>query len=102
MRLGTPNKEEIEKMSHEERAHIKNLKVGRVGCGKIIFSEVDSNNFPLGKIIDNIVKTEICRATVYGDDTPIPKPSRGNGLNVPREFLAARQRRASPHIREAR
>ena len=78
-----PSKEEIEKMSREDRAHIKNLTVGRVGCGKIVFSEVDLNNFPLGKIIDNVVKIEIRRATVYGDDTPIPKPPCGNGLNVP-------------------
>ena len=78
-----PSIEKIEKMSREERAHIKNLTIGRVGCGQIVFSEVDLNNFPLDKILDNIVKIDIRRATVYGDDTPIAKPSPGNGLNVP-------------------
>lgn len=78
-----PSMEKIEKMAREERAHIKNLTIGRVGCGQIVFSEVDLNNFPLNKILDNIVKIDIRRATVYGDDTPITKPSPGNGLNVP-------------------
>ena len=78
-----PNIDKIEKMSREERSHIKNLTIGRVGCGQIVFSEVDLNNFPLNKILDNIVKIDIRRATVYGDDTPITKPSPGSGLNVP-------------------
>jgi nuclear pore complex protein Nup98-Nup96 len=78
-----PSIEKIEKMSREERSHIKNLTIGRIGCGQIVFSEVDLNNFPLNKILDNIVKIDIRRATVYGDDTPITKPSPGSGLNVP-------------------
>jgi len=81
-----PDLSELKKLSRSQLANIKNFQVGRKGVGEIHFGDVDLSQVPLDKIIGDIVKLDVRRATVYGDDTTVPKPSVGSGLNVPSEI----------------
>lgn len=78
-----PTLAELQKMTKTQLAQVKDFRVGRIGVGEIQFGNVDLSKVPLEKIIGDIVVLEVRRATVYGDDTTVPKPSVGDGLNVP-------------------
>jgi nuclear pore complex protein Nup98-Nup96 len=78
-----PSQEEIEKLPRDKRK-IKNFMVGREGCGKITFSEVDLATVPLDRIFGDIVQIELRQASVYTDNST--KPPVGKGLNVPSEI----------------
>lgn len=78
-----PTLSELQKMSKSQLAHVKDFRVGRIGVGEIQFGNVDLTKVPLDKIIGDIVVLDVRRATVYGDDTTVPKPNVGIGLNVP-------------------
>ncbi|KAE9983994.1 hypothetical protein EG327_005270 [Venturia inaequalis] len=78
-----PTLEQIVRMSRDEKANVKNLTVGRDGCGKIVFSKVNLHEVPVQDILGKIVKIQTRQATVYGDETVAKKPPRGQGLNVP-------------------
>ncbi|KAL9124733.1 MAG: hypothetical protein Q9217_005970 [Psora testacea] len=78
----TPSKDEIQKMSKEQRRQLPDFKVGRTGCGKVEFNEpVDLTNINLDDIYDNLVVIELRSLTVYPDQSR--KPALGKGLNVP-------------------
>ena len=78
----SPSKNEIQKMTKEQRRQLSGFKVGRVGCGKVEFGEpVDVSNINLDEIYDNIVVIELRSLSVYPDQAK--KPALGKGLNVP-------------------
>ncbi|KAL9103589.1 MAG: hypothetical protein Q9163_001391 [Psora crenata] len=78
----TPSKNEIQKMTKEQRRHVSGFQVGRVGCGKVEFNEpVDLTNINLEDIYGNLVVIELRSLTVYPDQSK--KPALGKGLNVP-------------------
>lgn len=83
----SPDLSELRKMSKSQLARVKDFRVGRQGVGEIRFGDVDLSQVPLEKIIGDIVVLDVRRATVYGDDTSIPKPSVGTALNVPSEIM---------------
>ncbi|KAG8531067.1 uncharacterized protein KY384_004424 [Bacidia gigantensis] len=77
-----PTKEQIQKMSKEQRSEISGFVVGRQGCGKVEFNKpVDLSNINLNDIFDNIVVIVVRTLTVYPETTQ--KPPLGKGLNVP-------------------
>ena len=78
----TPSKNEIQKMTKEQRRQLSGFKVGRIGCGKVEFNEpVDVTNINLDDIYDNIAVINLRSLTVYPDQSK--KPALGKGLNVP-------------------
>ena len=77
-----PSREELDKMSHDQKSHVKDFEIGREGCGHVIFDPpVNLTNVPLGEIYDNIAVITLRSLTIYPDSTK--KPQRGKGLNVP-------------------
>ncbi|OCL13785.1 hypothetical protein AOQ84DRAFT_224189, partial [Glonium stellatum] len=79
-----PSLEELRKMTPQQLKKVSGFIVGREGVGKIEFQpDVDLSNIPLDRIMDGIVSLTVRSATAYGSDTPVPKPPRGKGLNVP-------------------
>ena len=76
-----PSRAEIARTSPEQRARVEGFKVGREGCGFVVFNKpVDLNQVPVEKIIGEIVVIDVRSCTVY--PTNITKPGRGTGLNV--------------------
>jgi nuclear pore complex protein Nup98-Nup96 len=78
-----PSAEELKKMPLDKLKKLENFVVGRNGVGQIEFSCVDLSDTPIDRICDNIVVLKMRSATVYGDNSPVPKPPVGKGLNVP-------------------
>lgn len=77
-----PTKEQIQKLSKEDRQHLKGFSVGRYGCGKVEFNQpVDINSVNLNDIYETVVLIVVRSVTVYPDGAR--KPPRGKGLNVP-------------------
>ena len=77
-----PSREELDRMSQEQKSRVKNFEIGREGCGHVIFDPpVDLTNVPLDEIFDNIAVITLRSLTVYADSSK--KPPRGKGLNVP-------------------
>ena len=77
-----PSRQELDKMSPEQKSHVKDFEIGREGCGHVIFDPpVNLNNVPLDEIYDNIAVITLRSLTIYPDSTK--KPQRGKGLNVP-------------------
>ena len=77
-----PLRSELAKMSKKQREHIVDFKVGREGCGFVVFNKpVDLNQIPLDDIFDKIVVITIRSLTCYPET--ISKPPQGFGLNVP-------------------
>ncbi|APA08019.1 hypothetical protein sscle_03g027890 [Sclerotinia sclerotiorum 1980 UF-70] len=80
----TPTREEIEKMTRQERQRVSGFTVGREGVGQIDFdTRVNLDGINLDDIFNKIVILEPRRAEVYPDDPSIQKPQAGHGLNVP-------------------
>ena len=72
-----PSSAEIMRMSCEQRAQVEGFKVGREGCGYVVFDRpVDLNQVPVEKIIGEIVVIEVRSCTVY--PTNITKPRTWN------------------------
>lgn len=79
-----PSLEELRNMTPQQLKKVSGFAVGREGVGKIEFKpDVDLSNIPIDRIMDGIVSLTVRSATAYGSDTPVPKPPRGKGLNVP-------------------
>lgn len=77
-----PSREELDKMSHEQKSQVKDFEIGREGCGHVIFDQpVNLNNVPLDEIYDGIAVITLRSLTIYADSSK--KPQRGKGLNVP-------------------
>ena len=77
-----PSRSEIAKMSKQQREQYMDFKVGREGCGFVVFNKpVDLNQIPLGDIFDKIVVITVRSLTCYPET--ISKPAQGFGLNVP-------------------
>ncbi|GAB7353807.1 hypothetical protein MBLNU459_g4186t1 [Dothideomycetes sp. NU459] len=76
-----PTMNELRNFSREQMKKVSGFTVGRVGVGKIEFSDVDLTDVPMHDLLGGIVKFEIRSATVYesGNNTP----PMGKGLNVP-------------------
>ena len=77
----SPSMQELRDMSREQLKKVSPFTVGRVGIGKIEFSEVNLNTVPLDDVMGQIVKLNIRSATVY--ETGVNTPPEGKGLNVP-------------------
>jgi nuclear pore complex protein Nup98-Nup96 len=77
-----PSIAEIQAMRREDRANVRNFTVSREGMGSITFSKADLTTVPLADICGKIVQLDMRRATVYGDNSPVPTPPQGQGLNV--------------------
>ena len=82
-----PTIEEIRNMSASEAKDYKDFKVGCKNSGEITFSRVDLKSIPLDKLFGDIVYFETRKVSVYGETTTIPKPPRGQGLNVPSTII---------------
>jgi nuclear pore complex protein Nup98-Nup96 len=78
-----PTIDEIRAMSRSEQSNVKDFKVGCKNSGEITFSKVDFSQVPLDKLFGDIVDFETRKVSVYGEKTTVPKPPRGQGLNVP-------------------
>jgi nuclear pore complex protein Nup98-Nup96 len=78
-----PNVDQLKAMSREQRANLIDFKVGRYGCGSIVFHKVDLTNTPIEQIAGGIVVFITRQATVYPRGSPQKKPAVGSGLNVP-------------------
>lgn len=77
-----PSRQELERMSADERKHVSGFSVGREGCGYVTFDHpVDLSLAPLDDIFEKLVVIEIRSLTVYPESSL--KPSLGQGLNVP-------------------
>lgn len=77
-----PSRQELERMSSEERKHVSGFSVGREGCGYVSFDHpVDLSLAPLDDIFEKLIVIEIRSLTVYPESSW--KPSLGQGLNVP-------------------
>lgn len=77
-----PSRQELERMSSDERKHVSGFSVGREGCGYVTFDHpVDLSLAPLDDIFEKLVVIEIRSLTVYPESSW--KPSLGQGLNVP-------------------
>ncbi|KAI4245015.1 MAG: hypothetical protein LQ352_006645, partial [Teloschistes flavicans] len=77
-----PSREELARMSYEQKKKVTNFCIGRQGCGYVVFDvPVNLNDVPLHDIFGGIAKIEVRSLTIYSvADT---KPPRGKGLNVP-------------------
>jgi nuclear pore complex protein Nup98-Nup96 len=84
-----PTIDEIRALPRNEQTNFKDFKVGCKNSGEITFSRVDFTTIALEKILGDIVKFETRKVSVYGDDTSIPKPPVGQGLNVPSTIILA-------------
>lgn len=81
-----PSKQEIAKMSHEQRKAFKGFVVGREGCGYVTFDgAVDLNAVDLDNLFEKTVLIVARSITVY--PSKIEKPPVGKGLNVPSTIL---------------
>jgi nuclear pore complex protein Nup98-Nup96 len=78
-----PSQEEIEKMSAKQKERVKNFTVGRHGCGQVTFSTADLTTVRPDEICGRLVVFGTRTVTVYGENTPVDKPARGHGFNVP-------------------
>jgi nuclear pore complex protein Nup98-Nup96 len=78
-----PSRQEIEKMSPTQKKNVKDFTVGRHGCGQVTFSNADLTTVRIDDIFDRLVVFGTRTVTVYGQNTPVEKPARGEGLNVP-------------------
>lgn len=77
-----PSRQDLERMSADERKHVSGFSVGREGCGYVTFDHpVDLSLAPLDDIFEKLVVIEIRSLTVYPESSL--KPSLGQGLNVP-------------------
>lgn len=77
-----PSREELSKMTQEQKSKVKDFEIGREGCGHVVFdTPVNLNTVPLDEIYDNIALITLRSLTVYPDSTR--KPPQGRGLNVP-------------------
>ena len=77
-----PSKEQIEKMTKEERRHVAGFSIGRDGCGKVEFNDpVDLSTVSLNDLFEGVVVIGLRSLTVYPDQSK--KPAQGKGLNVP-------------------
>ncbi|KAK4692376.1 nuclear pore complex protein Nup98-Nup96, partial [Lecanoromycetidae sp. Uapishka_2] len=77
-----PTEADINRMTQEEKRHVKNYSVGRQGCGHVEFNEpVDLTLAPLNDIFGNIVAIDLRSVSVYPEHNK--KPAQGKGLNVP-------------------
>lgn len=77
-----PSRQELERMSSDERKHVSGFCVGREGCGYVSFDHpVDLSLAPLDDIFEKLVVIEIRSLTVYPESSG--KPPLGQGLNVP-------------------
>lgn len=76
-----PTKNEILKMSRQQRKSIQHFIVGRTNVGQVDFSEANLDGVSLDDICGNIVKLTVRSVSVYDD--PVNKPAVGKGLNVP-------------------
>ena len=78
-----PSKEELVKLSKDQKAHFSGFVVGRDGCGKVEFDmPVDlTMTKNLDEVFENVVLIELRSITVYPDQAK--KPAQGKGLNVP-------------------
>ena len=77
-----PSREHIQKLSKENRQHLRGFSVGRYGCGKVEFNQpVDLSSMNLNDVYETIVQIGVRSLTVYPDGAR--KPPRGKGLNVP-------------------
>jgi nuclear pore complex protein Nup98-Nup96 len=78
-----PTIDEIKAMSRAEQSNVKDFTVGCKNSGQIIFSKVDFSQVPLDKLFGDLVDFKVRQVSVYGDDSTVAKPPRGQGLNVP-------------------
>ncbi|KAL8636679.1 MAG: hypothetical protein Q9228_005950, partial [Teloschistes exilis] len=77
-----PSREELAKMSYEQKKKVSNFCVGRQNCGYVVFDvPVNLNDVHLDQIFGGIAQIEMRSLTVY--PTAETKPPRGKGLNVP-------------------
>ena len=78
-----PSKQELSKLSKDERTRISGFAVGREGCGRVEFERpVDLTlTKTLDEIFGDVVLVELRSITVYPDQAK--KPAQGKGLNVP-------------------
>ncbi|KAI4201709.1 MAG: hypothetical protein LQ350_003063 [Teloschistes chrysophthalmus] len=77
-----PSREELAKMSYEQKKKVSNFCVGRQNCGYVVFDvPVNLNDVHLDQIFGGIAQIEMRSLTVY--PTAEVKPPRGKGLNVP-------------------
>ncbi|KAL8707316.1 MAG: hypothetical protein Q9220_007628 [cf. Caloplaca sp. 1 TL-2023] len=77
-----PSREEISRMSPDQKKNVPNFCIGREGCGFVVFDvPVNLQEVDLDGIFDGIAKIELRSLTVY--PTSVQKPARGKALNVP-------------------
>ena len=77
-----PTRQEISKMSKQDQKKVKDLQVGRDGCGYVTFNfPIDLTKLNLDNLYDELVHITTRSITVYPDKTS--KPPAGQGLNVP-------------------
>ena len=78
-----PSKEELQKLSKDQRTSVQGFSVGREGCGYVEFGmPVDLTlTKQLDDLYGNVVRIELRSITVYPDQSK--KPAVGKGLNVP-------------------
>lgn len=78
-----PSLAEIKNLPREQASNYKDFEVGCKNSGKITFSKVDLTSIPLDKLFGDMVDFETRKVSVYGPNTSVQKPPRGQGLNVP-------------------
>ncbi|KAL8949662.1 MAG: hypothetical protein Q9222_004242 [Ikaeria aurantiellina] len=77
-----PSREEISKMSSDQKKKVSNYCIGREGCGFVVFDvPVNLQEVDLDRIFGEIALIELRSLTVY--PASVRKPARGKGLNVP-------------------
>ncbi|PSN60916.1 hypothetical protein BS50DRAFT_593277 [Corynespora cassiicola Philippines] len=82
----SPSLSELKKLSKDQLKSVPDFVVGRDNIGKIEFNfgqPVDLSEVDLDKLFEDIIQLNHRNATVYGENTTVPKPQLGNGLNQP-------------------
>ncbi|KAL8871264.1 MAG: hypothetical protein Q9174_002867, partial [Haloplaca sp. 1 TL-2023] len=77
-----PSRDEIKRMSADQKRAVSNFCIGREGCGFVVFDvPVDLTKVDMDHIFGEIAVIELRSLTIY----PVAerKPTRGKGLNVP-------------------
>ncbi|KAL9031372.1 MAG: hypothetical protein Q9196_000589 [Gyalolechia fulgens] len=83
-----PSREEIERMSPEQKRQVSDFCIGRENCGYVIFNKpVNLQNFPFDRLFGDIAQIQLRSVTIYPDAQQ--KPAKGKGLNVPSTIYLA-------------
>ena len=83
-----PSRDEIARMSNDQKKQVPNVCIGRENCGYVVFDRpINLLDVPMDDIFGKIAQIEVRSITIYPD--PKDKPARGKGLNVPSTIYLA-------------